>query len=32
MEAVPSVVDEDDGVVTVVVRAVGGLKRTISLK
>ncbi|CAB4009565.1 partial, partial [Paramuricea clavata] len=31
MEAVPSMVDEDDGVVTVIVRAVGGLQRTISL-
>jgi hypothetical protein len=33
MEAVPSsTVDENDGSVTVLVRAVGGLQRTISLK
>ena len=32
MEANPSTVDEDDGSVTVIVRAVGGLQRTINLK
>ena len=32
MEANPSTVDEDDGTITVIVRAVGGLQRTINLK